>query len=194
MIRGTVDHHYEENKAHITYDGSDVVLIETENKYISIDDDDLDFEKNGTSFNIILNAWKLISKGSDDYITFDEKRLDYNEMKCVEEKESSQLKTPSMRLQYSKVKKNQYKEKLNHSIKQEDETNYVTSDEILCSIIWKTVTRNRKLDKNTTTVLARAINTRYILASIISNCTFDNFATTYGTYLSLDDVFSLDDL
>lgn len=161
----------------------------------------------GYSYELLQKAWKSISKGLD-IIKPDEKKIDYDNIKnkCLkpegwieiskhflfkELSEESQP-TPSYRFHFSKYKINKFKDELNNLIKEDNKTKYVTSDEIICSVIWKTITRHRKLDKNTNTTFIRPTNIRNILKPIISDNSLGNLAIMHGITLSSDEILSID--
>ncbi|CAO3640714.1 unnamed protein product [Cunninghamella blakesleeana] len=163
----------------------------------------------GYSYELLQKAWKSISKGLD-YVKSDEKRINYNEIEIQslipkgwmeipkqflfkEPSEESQP-IPSFRFHFSKDKINKYKEVLNNLIKEEDNSKYVTSDEVICSIMWKAVTRHRKLDKNQNTAFIRPTNIRNILKPMLSDHSFGNLAMMHDINLSSEEILSLDNL
>lgn len=161
----------------------------------------------GYSYELLQKAWKSISKGLD-IIKPDGKKINYDNIKNQSLKPEGWIEIPkqilfkepleesqpipSCRLHFSKYKINKLKEELNNLIKEDDKTKYVTSDEIICSIIWKTITKHRKLDNNRNTTFIRPTNIRNILKPMISNNSLGNLAIMHGITLSSEEIFSLD--
>lgn len=161
----------------------------------------------GYSYELLQKAWKSISKGLD-IIKPDGKKINYDNIKNKSLKPEGWIEIPkqilfkepleesqpipSCRLHFSKYKINKLKEELNNLIKEDDKTKYVTSDEIICSIIWKTITKHRKLDNNRNTTFIRPTNIRNILKPMISDNSLGNLAIMHGITLSSEEIFSLD--
>ncbi|KAI9306984.1 transferase [Cunninghamella echinulata] len=163
----------------------------------------------GYSYELLQRAWKSISKGLG-YMKPDDKKIDYagiehqsvmpkgwieipRQFLFKEASSSSESQIiPSCRLHFSKNKINQLKEELNKLIKEDDESKYVTSDEIVCSLLWKAITRHRKLDQNQHTTFIRPTNIRNILKPMLSDRSFGNLAIMDGICLSSEEILSSD--
>ncbi|CAO3635571.1 unnamed protein product [Cunninghamella echinulata] len=175
------------------------IILTTMNSHMLMD---------GYSYELLQRAWKSISKGLD-YIKPDDKKIDYAgiEYQSVMPKgwieiprqflfqEASSSKSQpisSCRLHFSKNKINQLKEELNKLMKEDDKTKYVTTDEIVCSLLWKIITRYRKLDQNQNTIFIRPTNIRNILKPMLSDHSFGNLAIMNGICLSSKEILSSD--
>ncbi|KAJ3205792.1 hypothetical protein HK099_000698 [Clydaea vesicula] len=165
----------------------------------------------GGSYELLQSAWKAISKGLD-YRKPDDKKIDYAGIKqpsvmpkgwmevpkklffnddSTSTDEPSQY-IPSCRFHFSKNKVNQLKIELNNLIKEDGETKYVTSDEIVCSLLWKVITKHRKLDENQNTTFIRPTNVRNILKPMLSDISFGNLAIMDGISLTFKEINSFD--
>lgn len=262
MFSGYIDYKYDENKAEVICDGSGIILIESENNDVELNNlsiinnnndimssetiyklftPDIDYLKNkynikhfplivqitklkcnsiiltlinshmimdGYSYELFQKTWKSISNTLDksNIIYPNENVINYNNLtnntsimpkgwieidKNILFNSSKDLNAiPSIRLHFSKNKIYDLKENLNKKIKMENESKYVTSDEIICSLLWKSIIKHRKLDKNTNTTLIRPTNIRKILKH--PNNSFGNLAIMDGITLSYEEIKSLD--
>jgi hypothetical protein len=160
----------------------------------------------GYSFEIFQKAWKSISKGLE-FIGPKIKTINYNNLtekhstmpkgwieidKKILFNNSNNLKhIPSSRFHFSKNKINELKEEINNEIKKYDKSKYVTTDEIICSLLWKSIIKNRTLDKNKSTTFIRPTNIRKILTSQLPDNSFGNLAIMNGITLSSNEIISL---
>jgi hypothetical protein len=262
MFSGHIDYKYKENKAEVICDGSGIVLIESENNNLELNDlsilkDNNDITSSETIYNlftpnieylkkkfninhfpfiiqitklkcnsIILTSinshmimdgysyelfqktWKSISGVLDksNIIYPNENTINYNDLiekpsiipkgwieinkEFLFNTSKNQNIAPSIRLHFSKNKINDLKEKLNKEIKKENKFKYVTSEEIICSILWKSIIKYRKLEKNTNTTLIRPTNIRKILK--LHDNSFGNLAIMNGITLSYNEIELLD--
>lgn len=160
----------------------------------------------GYSFEIFQKAWKSISKGLE-VIGPKIKTINYNNLiekqsimpkgwieipkKILFNNSSNNLNfIPSSRFHFSKDKINKLKENLNNEIKKCDKTKYVTTDEIICSLLWKSITKNRNLDIDKNTTFIRPTNIRKILIPQLPDNSFDNLAIMNGITLSSNEIIS----
>lgn len=161
----------------------------------------------GYSFEIFQKSWKSISKKTE-VIRPKIKAINYNNLtekksvipkgwiemdkKILFNNSNSNLKyTPSSRFHFSKNKINDFKEKLNNEIKKYDKSKYVTTDEIICSLLWKSIIKNRNLDKNKDTTFIRPTNIRKILTPQLPDNSFGNLAIMNGITLYSNELISL---
>lgn len=161
----------------------------------------------GYSFEIFQKSWKSISKKTE-VIRPKIKAINYNNLtekksvipkgwieidkKILFNNSNSNLKyTPSSRFHFSKNKINDFKEKLNNEIKKYDKSKYVTTDEIICSLLWKSIIKNRNLDKNKDTTFIRPTNIRKILTPKLPDNSFGNLAIMNGITLYSNELISL---
>lgn len=160
----------------------------------------------GYSYEIFQKAWKSISKGLE-FIGPNINTINYNNLienksimpkgwieipkKTLFNNSSNSLNfTPSSRFHFSKDKINKLKENLNNEIKKLDKTKYVTTDEIICSLLWKSITKNRNLDKYKNTTFIRPTNIRKILTPQLPDNSFGNLAIMNGITLSSNEIIS----
>lgn len=160
----------------------------------------------GYSYEIFQKAWKSISKGLE-FIGPNIKTINYNSLiekqsimpkgwieipkKILFNNSSNNLNfIPSSRFHFSKDKINKLKENLNNEIKKCDKTKYVTTDEIICSLLWKSITKNRNLDIDKNTTFIRPTNIRKILTPQLPDNSFGNLAIMNGITLSSNEIIS----
>jgi hypothetical protein len=162
----------------------------------------------GTTFELVQKAWKQISRGElENIATPDEdKKLDYAHIELESEKPKGWMEipkqflfqepavqsqpTPSCRFHFSKEKVDELKEELNALLKQDGK--YVTTNEIISTILWKAVIKHRKLTKDQETTFVRPTNFRGLLKPMLSENSVGNLALMNGVTLTVDQVLSSD--
>lgn len=168
--------------SHMLMDGYSYELLQKTWKAISnvLDKSNIIYpNKNAINYNDLTEKQSVIPKG---WIEINKEIL-FNTSK-------NQNITPSIRLHFSKNKIYEFKEKLNKEIKKENQSKYVTTDEIICSLLWKSIIKHRNLDKNVNTTFIRPTNIRKILK--LPNNSFGNLAIMNGITLSYDEIELLD--
>jgi hypothetical protein len=153
----------------------------------------------GNTHEIFQKAWKSVSQNLE-VVGPSEKKLDYNTLDKyqsvmpkgwieIEKKllfnnsNKNSQSVPSSRFHFSKYKINKLKVELNNEIKKLDESKYVTTDEAICSILWKSVIKARKLSKDRITTFIRPTNIRKIISPQLPDNSVGNLAIMHGISL-----------